>query len=93
MKQDLFPQHWLTNTLLDDGFIVQKTNQLAAQPLPYALDAWLAEHFNAATLATYSEAQLEDRFIGPLAVVAIGSIVLLYVYRVVTWKPKATSEK
>ena len=34
-----------------------------------------------------------DRFIGPLAVVAIGSIVLLYVYRVVTWKPKATSEK
>lgn len=66
MKQDLFPQHWLTNTLLDDGFIVQKTNQLAAQPLPYALDAWLAEHFNAATLATYSEAQLEDRFIGPL---------------------------
>ena len=66
MKQDLFPQHWLTNTLLDDGFIVQKTNQLAAQPLPYALDAWLAEHFQAAALATYSEAQLEDRFIGPL---------------------------
>ncbi|MEC5213557.1 hypothetical protein RCH06_002110 [Polaromonas sp. CG_9.5] len=66
MKQDLFPQHWLTNTLLDDGFIVQKTNQLAAQPLPYALDAWLAAHFQAAALATYSEAQLEDRFIGPL---------------------------
>ena len=66
MKQDLFPQHWLTNTLLDDGFIVQKTNQLAAQPLPYVLDAWLDAHFQAATLATYSEAQLEDRFIGPL---------------------------
>ncbi len=66
MKQDLFPQHWLTNTLLDDGFIVQKTNELAAQPLPYALDAWLAAHFQATTLATYSEAQLEDRFIGPL---------------------------
>lgn len=30
-----------------------------------------------------------DRFIGPLAVVAIGSLVLIYVYRVVTWKPKA----
>lgn len=29
-----------------------------------------------------------ERFIGPLALVAIGSIVLLYVYRVVTWKPK-----
>ena len=30
-----------------------------------------------------------DRFIGPLAVVAIGSLVLIYIYRVVTWKPKA----
>ncbi len=30
-----------------------------------------------------------DRFIGPLALVAIGSIILLYIYRVVTWKPKA----
>jgi membrane protein DedA with SNARE-associated domain len=30
-----------------------------------------------------------DRFIGPLALVAIGSLVLIYVYRVVTWKPKA----
>ncbi|MGB3845326.1 DedA family protein [Sphingopyxis sp. YF1] len=30
-----------------------------------------------------------ERFIGPVALVAIGSIILLYVYRVVTWKPKA----
>jgi membrane protein DedA with SNARE-associated domain len=30
-----------------------------------------------------------DRFIGPLAVVAIGTLVLVYIYRVVTWKPKA----
>lgn len=30
-----------------------------------------------------------ERFIGPVALIAIGSIVLLYVYRVVTWKPKA----
>lgn len=30
-----------------------------------------------------------DRFIGPLALLAIGSLVLLYIYRVVTWKPKA----
>ena len=29
-----------------------------------------------------------DRFIGPLAVVAIGTLVLIYVYRVATWKPK-----
>ena len=29
-----------------------------------------------------------DRFIGPLALVAIGSLIALYVYRVVTWKPK-----
>jgi membrane protein DedA with SNARE-associated domain len=33
-----------------------------------------------------------DRFIGPVVVVAIGSIVLLYIYRVITWKPKATGE-
>lgn len=29
-----------------------------------------------------------DRFIGPLAVVAIGTLVLVYFYRVITWKPK-----
>ena len=34
-----------------------------------------------------------DHFIGPLALIAIGSIVLLYVYRVVTWKPKARTEE
>ncbi len=34
-----------------------------------------------------------DRFVGPLALVAIGSIVLLYVYRIVTWKPKAAGDK
>ena len=29
-----------------------------------------------------------DRFIGPLALLAIGSLVVLYIYRVATWKPK-----
>lgn len=29
-----------------------------------------------------------DRFIGPLALLAIGSLILLYIYRVVTWKPR-----
>lgn len=29
-----------------------------------------------------------DRFIGPVAVLAIGTLVLVYIYRVVTWKPK-----
>jgi hypothetical protein len=66
MKQDLFPQHWLTNTLLDDGFIVQKTNELAGKPLPCDLDAWLTDNFNPATLATRNEAQLEEKFIAPL---------------------------
>ncbi|GAA0737710.1 DedA family protein [Sphingomonas japonica] len=28
-----------------------------------------------------------DRYFGPLALVAMGSIVILYVYRVFTWKP------
>lgn len=32
-----------------------------------------------------------DRFIGPLAVVAIGTLVLVYFYRVITWKPKPRS--
>lgn len=29
-----------------------------------------------------------DRLIGPVAVIAIGTLVLVYGYRVVTWKPK-----
>ncbi|MGL3819595.1 DedA family protein [Sphingopyxis sp. R3-92] len=33
-----------------------------------------------------------DRFIGPVVVLAIGSIVLLYIYRVITWKPKVQSD-
>ena len=32
-----------------------------------------------------------DKFIGPLAVVAIGALVLVYFYRVATWKPKPRS--
>ncbi len=33
-----------------------------------------------------------DRFIGPLALLAIGSLIALYIYRVVTWKPKARGD-
>ncbi|ABF51983.1 DedA family protein [Sphingopyxis alaskensis] len=33
-----------------------------------------------------------ERFIGPVALVAIGSIILLYIYRVVTWKPKVRED-
>lgn len=66
MTQDLFPQHWLTNTLLDDGFITQKAGELLTRPIPYALEAWLKEHFDAVTLAARNEAQLEEKFIAPL---------------------------
>lgn len=66
MTQDLFPQHWLTNTLLDDGFIAQKASELGAKPIPYALEAWLTEHFDASSLAARNEAQLEEKFIAPL---------------------------
>ncbi|MBP9685715.1 MAG: hypothetical protein KBE07_13800 [Rhodoferax sp.] len=66
MTQDLFPRHWLTNTLLDDGFIAQKASELAAKPLPHGLDAWLQTHFDADTLAARNEAQLEEKFIAPL---------------------------
>ncbi len=66
MAQDLFTQSYYTNTLLDDGFIKQKAGQLRAKPIPYDLQAWLAQHFDAATFALGSEAQLETDLIGPL---------------------------
>ena len=67
MTQDLlFPRLWLNNTLLDDGFIARQASQLLAKPIPYDLQAWLKENFDASKLAARSEAQLEDKFIGPL---------------------------
>ena len=33
-----------------------------------------------------------ERLIGPVALIAIGSIILLYIYRVVTWKPKVRED-
>jgi hypothetical protein len=62
----MFPQHWLVNTLFDDGFIQQKLAVLVGKPVPHGLDLWFATHFNAQALAQRSEAQLEDKFIGPL---------------------------
>lgn len=64
--QDLFPQPWLVNTLLDDGFIAQKCSELGQANVPCGLAAWLEQHFDTATLAIRSEAQLEEKFIGPL---------------------------
>jgi len=52
MFQDLFPQSWLVNTLLDEGFVAQKITELARQPLPYGLTDWLDTHFDVASLAT-----------------------------------------
>jgi len=66
MTPDLFPQHWLTNTLFDDGFIAHKSSELAGKPLPYDLHAWLSEHFDVPNLAARNEAQLEEKFIAPL---------------------------
>ncbi|MBK7655495.1 MAG: hypothetical protein IPJ18_10665 [Betaproteobacteria bacterium] len=34
--------------------------------MPYGLKGWLAAHFDPTSLAERSEAQLEDKFIGPL---------------------------
>jgi hypothetical protein len=64
--QDLFPSHWLVNTLLDEGYIAQKREELGQAALPYGLGLWLEQHFDAATLSIRSEAQLEEKFIGPL---------------------------
>lgn len=66
MTQDLFPRHWLINTLLDDGFIARKAEALLAQGVPHGLEQWLQSHFDAATLAARNEAQLEEKFIAPL---------------------------
>ena len=65
-NQDLFPSPWLINTLLDESFVASKTKELAQQALPYDLASWLADHFDAPVLAKRSEAQLEEKFIGPL---------------------------
>lgn len=52
--------------MLDDAFIAQKAGELAAKPIPCDLVAWLAQHFDPATLASRNEAQLEAKLIGPL---------------------------
>ncbi|PVY57022.1 MULTISPECIES: DNA methyltransferase [unclassified Simplicispira] len=64
--QDLFPHPWLVNTLLDEGYIAQKREALGKAALPYSLGTWLEQHFNVAALSIRSEAQLEEKFIGPL---------------------------
>ena len=64
--QDLFPSPWLVNTLLDEGFIAQKRQELGKAGEPYGLVPWLEQHFDPAALSRRSEAQLELTFIGPL---------------------------
>ena len=54
------------NTLLDEGFVANKKVALGQQTIPYALSEWLAAHFNTDWLSKRSEAQLEEKFIGPL---------------------------
>ncbi len=66
MTQHLFPQSWLVNTLLDDGFIAQKAEQLVAKPAAHGLGLWLQTHFDSAVLGLYNEAQLEEKLIAPL---------------------------
>lgn len=65
-SKDLFPAPWLINTLLDESFVANKRKELGLQAIPYELGEWLAENFDAGTLAKRSEAQLEEKFIGPL---------------------------
>lgn len=67
-SKDLFPTSWLVNTLLDESFVANKKRELGQQAVPCDLDQWLASHFDAGTLAKRSEAQLEEKFIGPLLV-------------------------
>ncbi|XVJ68730.1 MAG: N-6 DNA methylase [Rhizobacter sp.] len=64
--QDLFPSPWLVNTLLDEAFVANKKSELGQQAIPCDLDTWLLDHFDPDILANRSEAQLEEKFIGPL---------------------------
>ena len=66
MTHDMFPRPWLSNTLLDDGFIKQKESELSQRALPYDLQTWLTHNFDAHGLAVRNEAQLEEKFIAPL---------------------------
>lgn len=66
MPQDLSPNPWFVNTLLDQGFVDQKKGELAEQPIPCDLGPWLTAHFDAAQSCKVNEAQLEARLIGPL---------------------------
>lgn len=66
LSKDPFCSPWLVNTLLDDGYIATQKSELAEKPNPYGLGPWLTAHFNAEALALRSEAQLEEKFIGPL---------------------------
>jgi hypothetical protein len=66
VTQDLFAKPWLVNTLLDDGFISQKESELAQKGMPYDLQTWLNNNFDAHSLAARNEAQLEEKFIAPL---------------------------
>ncbi|WP_293996815.1 Eco57I restriction-modification methylase domain-containing protein [Sphaerotilus sp.] len=66
MSRDLFPSPWLVNTLLDEGFVSQQRSALGKSPIPHDLVQWLERHFDADVLSRCSEAQLEDKFIGPL---------------------------
>ena len=65
-NKDLFPSPWLTNTLLDEAFVASKRKALGQKDIPYLLGEWLYRHFDAPVLAKRSEAQLEEKFIGPL---------------------------
>ena len=57
MAQDLFPQHWLHNTLLDDGLVAAKATEFVAKQIPYDLAAWLQPHFDPSHIAAINEAQ------------------------------------
>ncbi len=66
MTHNLFPHPWLVNTLLDDSFIAHQCSALAQAGAPCALAPWLEQHFDVSLLSIRSEAQLEEKFIGPL---------------------------
>ncbi|MBI4742247.1 MAG: hypothetical protein HY777_12030 [Betaproteobacteria bacterium] len=54
---DRFLRHWLTNTLLDDGFIAKKWGSWRkSRYLTLCLSAWLSEHFDIPALAARNEA-------------------------------------
>ena len=66
LKMDLLSFAWLQNSLLDDSYLLQKSNEFVDRKIGDGLADWLADHFRPEHHAASNEAQLEKELIWPL---------------------------